>query len=715
MDSWVRPIVEKLRKALPAGLGGGWPDPMATAFDPEYFRLQLAMADIACDAADMVSFYRSNEAARAWSPSPWFEENYYRWKNRDVQSAIAAGTFLSGFDHFVRHGLREGRIPSKEFEHRMSGNGAGHPVGEPASFDATFYLLEHELARQFIMAFPFLTPLEFFNLYGRRMGHVPLRPERRERNGAPPAGGSQPPLDSNRNLVWSEFDEDHYRQTYPDQLAGMSPLAHYLSIGRVNGHCPNPWFDETFYRAFYVDINRAIAEGKVPSGFEHYVLAGRKEGRLPKFQLADCLEQVLPGVTEPLALTKFSELEQKLTPHRHHVVEGQPRRVWFFVPRLNPDLFFGGYSALVHLAEAFLRAGFSIGFFLFEDIAESFEYFCYRCPKSELALRRDEIELFSAYDEKPFPLGTDDVLIVYSAWQALTAGIYAKDLASKKFVFLVQEHEAVFHSHDSVRFIVEMAYKQPHIALFNSSFLETFFRQQRLGVFEQPHVTSSHMTFEHVLTPVVPPPPRVLQGRKTRRLVVYARPEPHAARNLAEICLIALRKAIDQGVFGWEYEFIGIGALSGPHYFDLGSGRTLEIRPKVDPEAYVELLQGADIGLSLMYAPHPSLIPFELANAGAIVVTNIFSNRSRESIRARSPRLVPVDLTVDAIVAGLQLAVDMIRDIDLRTDPAHSIPSPASWEQVFDGAFIEELLDKLGPQQPPSPCATDQAVIETGR
>jgi len=96
-------------------------------------------------------------------------------------------------------------------------------------------------------------------------------------------------------------------------------------------------------------------------------------------------------------------------------------------------------------------------------------------------------------------------------------------------------------------------------------------------------------------------------------------------------------------------------------------------------------------------------------------VTNIFSNRSRESIRARSPRLVPVDLTVDAIVAGLQLAVDMIRDIDLRTDPAHSIPSPASWEQVFDGAFIEELLDKLGPQQPPSPCATDQAVIETGR
>jgi hypothetical protein len=713
MNSWVRPIVEKLRKTLPARLMRGRRDALAAAFDAEYFRLQLATARIACNASDPVAFYREDAAARTLSPNPWFEEDFYRWKNRDVQSAIDAGGFLSGFDHFVRHGLREGRVPSKAFEDRMQGHVAGHAVGDPANFDANFYLLEYELARQFIKALPLLTPLEFFNLYGRRMGHVPQRSERHGGNGSTPRPRRF--TDNSHELVCAEFDEDHYRGKYQNQLGDMSPLAHYLSIGRASGYSPNSGFDEMFYRAFYVDINRAIAEGKIPSGFEHYLLAGRKEGRLPKFQLACCLEQVLPGVTEPVALTKFVELEQKLTPHRHRLVEDRPRRVWFFVPRLNPDLFFGGYSTLVHLAEAFLRAGLPIGIFLFEDIVESFEYFCHRCPHSELAARRDEIPLFSAYDDRPFLLGPDDVLIVYSAWQALAAGAYARNLASAKFVFLVQEHETVFHSHDSVRFVVDMAYKQPHVALFNSSFLEKFFRQQRLGVFEHDPQSSDYMTFEHVLTPVTPPPPTVLRTRKTRRLVVYARPEPHAARNLTEICLIALRKAIAQGIFGLEYEFVGIGALSGPHFFDLGSGRTLEVRPKVDPEAYVELLQGADIGLSLMYAPHPSLIPFELVNAGAIVVTNTFSNRSSTDIRARSQRLVPVELTVDAIVAGLQVAVGKVGDIDLRTNPEHAVESPSSWREVFDADFIERLLEKLdGPGQS-SRCVPDHVAVNQNR
>jgi hypothetical protein len=404
---------------------------------------------------------------------------------------------------------------------------------------------------------------------------------------------------------------------------------------------------------------------------------------------------VLPGLTQPIALTNFLDLERRLKPHQHRLVEGQPRRVWFFVPRLNPDLFFGGYSTLVHLAEAFLSRGIPIGFFFFEDIVESFSFFCYRSPHSALTRRRKEIALFSAFSEAPFLLGPDDVLVAYSAWQALIAGFYAKDLRSKKFVFLIQEHEAIFHGHDSARFLVDMAYKTPHVALFNSACLEKFFRQQRLGVFERDKRATDYITFEHVLTKVSPPLPLMLQARKTRRVVVYARPETHAQRNLTEICLIALRAAIARNVFGRNFEFIGIGALSGPHHVDLGWGHSLKICTKVDSNAYIEFLQQADIGLSLMYAPHPSLIPYELANAGAIVVTNTFSNRDKREIKSWSPRLVPVDLSIEDIVAGLRTAVGMVDDIDLRTHPAHTIKSPTSWQQVFDDAFIDELFGQL--------------------
>ncbi|WP_266160301.1 hypothetical protein [Dyella silvatica] len=681
-------------------------DVLAASIDIEYFRLQLASAGLDSSANDLVALYRYNAASRRLSPNPWFDEDFYRSNHPDVAAAVDAGDFLSGFDHFVHCGIREGRCPNLAFSQQMVGQVVAEAIGNPAQFDQDFYLLHYEIARQFVKSMPMLTPREFFNLYGRRMGHVPHPPERVESG---TLAAADKPLwlhGANQELIFAEFDADFYQRSYRQELGDMSPHAHYLHIGRKAGNSPNPAFDEMFYRTFYTDIGRAVACGKLSSGFEHFVLAGRKEGRLPTFDLTRCLEQVLPGLTQPVALTHFLDLERRLRPHRHRLVEGQPRRVWFLVPRLNPDLFFGGYSTLVHLAEAFLARGMPIGFFFFEDIVESFNFFCYRSPHSELARRRKEIALFSAFSEAPFLLGPDDVLIAYSAWQALVAGVYAESLRSKKFVFLVQEHEAVFHGHDSAHFLVAMAYKKPHVALFNSACLEKFFRQQRIGVFEHDKRATNFITFEHVLTKVSPPSQAQLQKRKTRRLVVYARPETHAQRNLTEICLIALRAAVAKNIFGQNFEFIGIGALSGPHHIDLGWGHTLKICTKVDPGAYIEFLQEADIGLSLMYAPHPSLIPYELANAGAIVVTNTFSNRDKRDIQSWSPRLVPVDLSIEDIVAGLQLAVSKMGDLDLRTNPAHTIKSPASWQQVFDDDFIDDMFGHLYGG------AVDQAAVD---
>ena len=386
---------------------------------------------------------------------------------------------------------------------------------------------------------------------------------------------------------------------------------------------------------------REIATGKLSCGFEHYLRTGRREGRLPAFELAGCLERVYPGVTQPVALTNFAELERKVTPHAYRVVASRPQTVWFLIPRINPDIFFGGYASIIHLMEAFLRSGYKIGLFLFEDAREAFNYYCYRRPCSVLAEQREAISVFSAFDKEPFLYGPADIFIAYSTWQALWADAYAKNTTRKSFAFLVQEYESVFHGHDSVRFIVDMAYKLPHVALFNSALLEKFFRHQRLGVFERDAGSEQFLTFEHVLTNVGLPPRRALRKRTTRKVLVYARPEAHAARNLLEICLIALRKAVAANVFGRRYEFIGIGALSGPQYVDLGMGHSLEILPKVDPDAYAKLLEDTDIGLSLMYAPHPSLIPFEMVNAGAVVITNTFSNRDPATLKARSPRLIP--------------------------------------------------------------------------
>lgn len=669
------------------------------SFDADYYRSQLASIGMIATEPDLLEFYRQNAAARVVSPNAMFDEAYYLAQYADVMAAVQSGRILSGFDHFVHNGIREGRFPNRDFEIEVDSNVATAVVMGDKDLDEEFYLEEYPAARQFIRQMPVLAPVQFFNIYGRRMGHAPRADAKRYPSSTFVNLAYYPSIkqrdSESLDLIRPHFDPGYYQKKYGDEIGSTPPFAHYLSVGQRERKSPNAWFDEDFYLTFYADIGREIATGKLSCGFEHYLRTGRREGRLPAFELKGCLEGVYPGVTQPVALTNFAELERKVTPHAYRVVGTRPQTVWFLIPRINPDIFFGGYASIIHLMEAFLRSGYKIGLFLFEDAREAFNYYCYRRPRSVLAEQREAISVFSAFDKEPFLYGPNDIFIAYSTWQALWADAYAKNTTRKSFAFLVQEYESVFHGHDSVRFIVDMAYKLPHVALFNSALLEKFFRHQRLGVFERDPGSEQFLTFEHVLTNVGLPPRRALRKRATRKVLVYARPEAHAARNLLEICLIALRKAVAANVFGRRYEFIGIGALSGPQYVDLGMGHALEILPKVDPDAYAKLLEDTDIGLSLMYAPHPSLIPFEMVNAGAVVITNTFSNRDPATLKARSPRLIPVDLTIDAIVGGLQRAVRLAEDFDLRTNAAHSVPSAANWSEVFDTAFIEGLLDKM--------------------
>lgn len=75
------------------------------------------------------------------------------------------------------------------------------------------------------------------------------------------------------------FDEQWYRQQYPDSLNTPSAIEHYLNTGAKNRYNPSPKFDTNWYLNMYPDV----ANGDV-NPLLHYILHGQHEGRLCRSQ-----------------------------------------------------------------------------------------------------------------------------------------------------------------------------------------------------------------------------------------------------------------------------------------------------------------------------------------------------------------------------------------------------------------------------------------------
>ena len=75
------------------------------------------------------------------------------------------------------------------------------------------------------------------------------------------------------------FDEQWYRQQYPDATKAESAIEHYLNVGAKIGYNPSPRFDTNWYLNMYPDV----ATGDV-NPLLHFIIHGQHEGRLCRSQ-----------------------------------------------------------------------------------------------------------------------------------------------------------------------------------------------------------------------------------------------------------------------------------------------------------------------------------------------------------------------------------------------------------------------------------------------
>jgi hypothetical protein len=674
----------------------------------------------------VLNFYKQNAASLFINPNQFFSEKQYRSKYSDVDEAVKSGHFFSGFHHWVNHGRAERRNPFPwdmdrhaydllgdfdlaffvaEYAEKIPGNlnyesalryyissGAKEKLNPNSLFDESVYQNNYPDVVNAIKSGLFISGFHHWAVVGRF----------EKRSSSLPKPNFVSSLMAHQYIIgnipsnsWNDFFDGEYyakslKENFDINIPPSRSFDYFMKEGVFRGDIPTPKFDESFYTAYYSDVYEAKKEGLIPSGYLHFLAIGKEEGRLPTHDLSKCLEKKLSGLTEPIFFNNVRTLELKLA-SPNVVVTERSSKVNVFVPSLDPDIMFGGYISLLNFLCRCVEAGYEIRFIICEDGQSNKAWFLQGIEQRKRwhsAFKSCEVINLGASGVHLF-LGKNDICLAYSAWTAYIASNVASKLRAKKFVFFIQEYEAIFHENDAFQFLVDGAYRLPHVALFNTEILRIFFENRKIGVFSRKG-SNKFLSYQHALADNSPDID-VISKKSCQTLLFYARPEKHAGRNLFEIGVLALKAAVRQKIFDRTWKIVGLGALGNDLDVDLGDDCTLLVRSRIPQADYERLLKEVDVGLSLMWAPHPSILPFELAKAGAICVTNEYENRPKSLLESFGFNIVAAEPTISGIVDGLREAVSRTKNIPKRIDGS-KFDWPVDWDVVFTREFIEQSM-----------------------
>jgi glycosyltransferase involved in cell wall biosynthesis len=386
-------------------------------------------------------------------------------------------------------------------------------------------------------------------------------------------------------------------------------------------------------------------------------------------------------------------ISDKIAPLHWRLAEDAPTRVNLLIPTIDLRHFFGGYIAKLNLAQRLVDRGFRVRVVTVDPVAplppdwrRTLEAY------SGLHSLFKRIEVVFGRESPTIEVSAADSFIASTWWTAHIARHALESVASERFVYLIQEYEPFTFPMGTYTALATESYRFPHFALFSSELLRGYFRSHGIGVYAAGSEVGDResSSFQNAITPVQPPTVGELAGRQQQRLLFYARPEPHAARNMFELGVLGLVRALEDGIFSSGWELHGIGTVERGRRISLGGGAALELLPRADQSAYAKMLRQHDVGLALMYTPHPSLVPIEMASAGMLTVTNSFENKTPRALADISSNLITAEPTIEGVAAALAEAASGVANLERRIDG-----SRVRWSNNWSDSLDEPLLDLL--------------------
>lgn len=275
-------------------------------------------------------------------------------------------------------------------------------------------------------------------------------------------------------------------------------------------------------------------------------------------------------------------------------------------------------------------------------------------------------------DKKSIDVSDHDFFITTSWW---TTEVALKSVKHDKILYILQEDERMFYaygdehllcnevlSNQKIRYIINTQLLYDHLISTGLTHLKN------TSIYFEPSFDKQYFFWQE------------RAAAPKRKLLFYAR--PNNPRNLFYRGMLVLEKAILMGIIDlseWDIYFVG-NHLNNKIKFS--NGYFPKIVANLDYLKYAEFIRSVDLGLSLMYTPHPSYPPLDLAASGAIVVTNQTANKS--NLLKYSENILCVGSGVESLLEGVKNGIALALDTTKRKAQYDKNNISTDWKKSFN-------------------------------
>lgn len=356
---------------------------------------------------------------------------------------------------------------------------------------------------------------------------------------------------------------------------------------------------------------------------------------------------------------------EKIKPHNHEgQIDIRKVRRWepgfdapgpaltILVPTLNPSEIFAGINTALDIGLGLAARGHHVRFIATDlpisSPGTSRAFLLHRLSKAGAESgAQGRVSLHCGVKDGTVPAHKDDLFLATAWWSAHLADGLIRDFGytQTRFWYLIQDFEPNFYAW-GVEYADAMAsYHFDFEPVFNTALLRDYFAERGFD-FATPDALAFHPSINVERYASGARPDRT----GPRRLALYGRPE--VPRNMYGTAVEALAMFVREHNLGPDdIELVSVGLPHAP--LKMPNGLLLDSQGKLPMEDYPPFLLNTDLGLSLMYSPHPSHPPIEMAASGVRVVTNSFGPKDLSRL---SPAILSAPPTAPDIAAALSQA-----------------------------------------------------------